>query len=239
MKTLTKVQAQAIVTANDTSSAYKKGMITRAAKVLAAHKETAAQAPSKADAAQTKLDAQAAQEEGIAKWLEANPAKADDVKKSLEASTKQVNMIVAKKADFYTCKGYSQVTDNGGKANGYFRSLTIAALIQAGFLQLKGQLVVPTQGKGNIVALKYLTSPTGTLTSTMVSHWSKLGAFNKDKDSLSVVGINKASDSMNTTKGSELRADPKIIKGLLEGMTKSGKQVIEGRTVQFFGISVK
>lgn len=138
----------------------------------------------------------------------------------------------AEAAKLFHPNGYSQVTADGGKAGGYFRSLTVAALIYSGFVEMKGAIPTTTKN-GNFAMLKVL------LGGSAPSYWNGIGAFNKAKTGLTVIGINKVSDSLNADKGSELRAQPKIIQAMLKAFKTGGKQSIEGRTIQFYGVSAK
>ncbi|MCF1458950.1 MAG: hypothetical protein LPH21_15800, partial [Shewanella sp.] len=137
--------------------------------------------------------------------------------------------------DFYTPKGYSQLR----KTTAHFRSFTIAALIHAGYLNLKGTLITATKGNGKFNVFCYLTSKAGTLSSSAGSYWKSLGCFDKDMTSLSKVGLNKAADSMDGGANKELKADPEIIAAMLKAFKTGGKHTIKGEAITFSAVKMK
>lgn len=238
MKTVNTVKTQVATIETATLTKGQKAAATRKANLAAKQAKAEADASKAASKAEEKIAAvevkviaakpltqQEKQEQQKAEFL----ARTGKTEADIQVQP-MLTLELASKV--FHSHGYKQVTDNGGKSGGFFRSLTVAAHIYAGFIELKGGLPV-NANNGNFAMLKLL------LSTSAPSYWRKIGAYNKELTGMSVVGINKIADSLNADKGSELRAQPKIIAGFLKAFKAGGKQVIEGRTIQFYAVSKK
>lgn len=238
MKTVNTVKTQTATNAANTLTKGQKAALTRKANIAAKAAKAELDASKAASKAEDKIAA--VEVKIIASKPLTQQEKQELQKQEFLARTGkteadiQVQPLLTLElvAKVFHSHGYKQVTDNGGKSGGFFRSLTVAAHIYAGFIELKGGLPV-NANKGNFAMLKLL------LSTSAPSYWRKIGAYNKELTGMSVIGINKIADSLNVDKGTELRAQPKIIAGFLKAFKAGGKQVIEGRTIQFYAVSKK